>query len=255
MASEYRKSDGIDIRQAVLSLLSAISVIALALLVGSIVASLAAAALVGLGIPLESTTNYLVRTVCNFVGFGLAVAGYLSLADAWSVLRAHAPSLREVGWAVGGVVALLALSTGLGALVTALGISPAQNQVVVMGRRNPVVFLYLIPIALLFVGPFEELVFRGAAQGTLRRTFGPTVAVAVASALFGAVHLVALIGGGSLGELAYVVIAALLGVVLGSIYEYTENLLVPMVIHGVYNAVLFAIQWLAVTGAIGPAFL
>ncbi len=247
MASDYRGVDATDVKRSLLSLLSAVLVILLALFVGSIVAALAASALVSVGIPFESTTNYVVRVISQFVGFGLAVAGYLSLSDAWSVLRARAPSLRDAGWAIAGIVALLVLSQVIGLVLARFGISPAQNQVIAMGRQNPVVFLYMIPITLLFVAPFEERVFRGAAQGFLRRTFGSTVAVAIASALFGTVHLVALIGGG-IGQLAYVAIAALLGVVLGGIYEHTRNLFVPIAIHGVYNAVLFAIQWLKVTG-------
>ena len=247
MASDYRGIEGIDAKRAVLSLLSAVVVIALALFVGSLVGSLVAAALVAVGVPFDSTANYVARSASQFVGFGLAVAGYLSLTDAWSVLRTRAPSLRDVGWTVVGIFGLLVLSQAAGVVLTRFGISPAQNQVITMGRQNPVVFLYMIPVTLLFVAPFEELVFRGAAQGLLRRAFGSTIAVGIASALFGAVHLIALIGG-NIGQLAYVAIAALLGVVLGGIYERTGNLLVPIVVHGVYNATLFAIQWVNATG-------
>jgi membrane protease YdiL (CAAX protease family) len=253
MASDYRESGSIDIQRAVLSLLSAISVIALALLVGSVVSLLASLVIIQGGIaPRNSTTVYVVSAVFQFVGFGLAVAGYLSLADSWSVLRARAPRLRDFGWAVVGIIALLTLSTGVGAVLAEFGISSAQNQVIAMGQRNPVVFLYMIPITLLFVAPFEELVFRGAAQGLLRQAFGSTIAVVIASALFGAVHLVALLGG-SVGQLVYVGIAALLGVILGGIYERTQNLLVPILIHGVYNATLFTIQWVNAAGSAGLA--
>lgn len=251
MALESHESGGSDVRQTVLSVVSAVVVILLALFVGSLIAQLVAGALVAVGVPLKSTPNYVARSVFQFVGFGIAVAAYLSLADAWSILRLHAPVLRDFGWAFVGVIALLVLSTGASLVLSSFDVVPAQNQVIAMGRQNPALFLYMIPVTLFFVGPFEELVFRGAAQGFLRRALGPTLAVAVASALFGAVHLIALIGGGGTGQLAYVGIAALLGVVLGSIYEHTGNLLVPIVVHGVYNATLFAIQWVNATGGAG----
>lgn len=248
MASDHRGSAGFDGQRALLDLLSAIAVIALAFVLGSVAASLAATVLVETGIAgFDTTLNYVARSIAQFVGFGIAVAGYLSLADAWSVLRARSLDLRGVGWIVGGAITLLALSTGIGAILSGFGIAPATNQVVAMGRENPAVFLYMIPVTLLFVAPFEELVFRGAAQGLLRRAFGPAIAVGIASALFGAVHLVALIGG-EVGQLAYVVVTALLGVVLGGLYEHTKNLVVPIVAHGLYNTTLFAIQWVNATG-------
>jgi len=250
MGSDRRGSAGFDGQSALLDLLSAIAVIALAFLLGSIATSLAVSALTALGIAgPDATLTYVVGSIAQFVGFGIAVAAYLSLADAWSVLRARSLDLRSVGWIVGGAITLLLVSTGVGAILSGFGITPATNQVIEMGKQNPALFLYMIPVTLLFVAPFEELVFRGAAQGLLRRAFGPAVAVAIASALFGAVHLIALIGGGA-GQLAYVVVAALLGVVLGGIYERTGNLVVPIVVHGLYNATLFAIQWVDATGSV-----
>ncbi|WP_049902001.1 CPBP family intramembrane glutamic endopeptidase [Halococcus agarilyticus] len=249
MASDHRESAGVDGQSALLDLLSAIAVIALAVLLGSVAASLAATVLVEMGIAgFDTTLNYVARSIAQFVGFGIAVAAYLSLADAWSVLRARSLDLRSAAWIAGGVVTLLVVSTGVRAILSQFGIVPATNQVIAMGRENPALFLYMIPVTLLFVAPFEELVFRGAAQGLLRRAFGPALAIAIASALFGAVHLIALIGGGT-GQLAYVVVAALLGVILGGIYERTKNLVVPIVVHGLYNTTLFAIQWVDATGS------
>jgi membrane protease YdiL (CAAX protease family) len=45
-------------------------------------------------------------------------------------------------------------------------------------------------------------------------------------------------------------ITIVLGIVLGALYERTKNLFVPMLAHGIYNAVLFYIQWLSATGQI-----
>ena len=221
-------------------------------------AFLCAFAVVGLGAPFlasafgwgsESMAYRVATSVLQFVGFGVGVAGYLAITDQWNILRAHVPSLRDVGYIVGGVVSILALAALVGQLLAQFGVDVAQNQVVETGRQNPRYFLYMIPVTLLFVGPFEELVFRGAVQGTLRRAFRPMVAVGIASGLFGLVHLVALTGGGS--QLTYVAVAAVLGLILGYAYEKTANLVVPAVVHGLYNAVLFAVQYVSLTGPFG----
>ena len=218
-------------------------------------AFLCAVAIVGLVAPLlasafgwstDSMLYGVVQSVLQFVGFGIAVAGYLAITDQWGIVRAHVPSLRDVGYIVAGVVAILATAAVVNQLLAQFGVNVAENQVVAMGQRNPVYFLYMIPVTILFVGPFEELVFRGAVQGTLRRAFRPMVAVVIASGLFGLVHFVALTGGGS--RLTYVAVAAALGLILGYAYEKTANLVVPAVIHGLYNAVLFGAQYAAMTG-------
>jgi hypothetical protein len=105
----------------------------------------------------------------------------------------------------------------------------------------------MIPVAILLVGPFEELVFRGGVQGILRRTWGPGVAIVVASVLFGLVHWIALTGAGG-SRVPYVTVAATLGLVLGYLYERSRNLVVPAVVHGLYNTVLFGAQYLSATG-------
>jgi hypothetical protein len=121
--------------------------------------------------------------------------------------------------------------------------------VVVTGQQDPRFFLYMIPVSLLFVGPFEELVFRGVVQGVFRRRYGGAVAIGAAATLFGVAHLVALTGSGS--RVSYLAVAAILGLVLGYVYERTENLAVPAVIHGGYNALLFSVQYVAATGMAG----
>lgn len=188
-------------------------------------------------------------TVLQFVGFAVGVGAYLLLTDNRDLIRLRTPSLREIGWIVVGVVGILLAARVVGVIVSMLGIEVAQNQVVQTGRSNPRFFLYMIPVSLLLVGPFEELVFRGTVQGLLRRAWTPTGAIVVASALFGVVHYVALTGSGS--RLSYVFIAAALGLILGFLYERTDNLLVPATVHGSYNALLFAGQYAVVTGLVG----
>lgn len=177
-----------------------------------------------------------VSTTLQFLGFGVGAFVYLIAVGRWELLRdwIRVPTRRDLLWMGGGVAVLFLTSTALSLVLSALGIDIAQNQAVEAGRETPVFFLYLIPVTILFVAPAEELLFRGIVQGQYRRAFGPRVAIALASLLFGFVHWLALVGTGS-GRLVYVLIAALLGLVLGVAYEHTRSLLVPIVIHAGYN--------------------
>jgi membrane protease YdiL (CAAX protease family) len=194
-----------------------------------------------------SLTLNVVQTVLQFVGFIVAIVGFLAITDTWSLLHTRRPTGRMLLFAGGAVVVLLVAQFGAGYLFQALGISFGENQVITQGREAPVYFLYMIPVSLLLVGPIEELLFRGVAQGVLRRTFGVRAAIVLASSMFGLIHWVAL-SGTPVEKFAYVAIAALLGVVLGVLYERTESILAPALAHGVYNSTLFAIQYAGATG-------
>jgi membrane protease YdiL (CAAX protease family) len=48
----------------------------------------------------------------------------------------------------------------------------------------------------------------------------------------------------------YVGVAFVLALVLGVAYEYSDNLVVPALIHGTYNAIQFANAYLSATGGL-----
>jgi membrane protease YdiL (CAAX protease family) len=219
-----------------------------AFLCAAAIVGLGANALVAAGVVDRGTLEFrVIGSVLQFVGFGVGVGGYLAIARDWDLVQLRTPTLRTAGLIAVGVVALLLAQLAIARLLTVLGVQVAQNQVVVTGQQDPRYFLYMIPVAILLVGPFEELVFRGGVQGILRRTWGPSVAIVVSSVLFGLVHWIALTGGGG-SRVPYVTVAAALGLVLGYLYERSRNLVVPAVVHGLYNTVLFGAQYLSVTG-------
>lgn len=232
----------------VLSVTHALLVIVAAFLGAIVIVGFSESALQGLGVATESLAGQAVLMALQFVGFGLGVAGYFSITDRWDLIDIRTPTLRDLTWVLGGLLAILFAAQALSFLLSLLGVSVAQNQVVVAGKENPRYFLYMVPVTLLFVGPFEELVFRGTVQGLLRETWDPEIAIPVASLLFGFAHWLALTGGGS--RLPYVLVAGVLALILGIAYEYTDNLLVPATIHGGYNAVLFLVQYAIATGAV-----
>ena len=237
--------------ERLLALGRGVLVVVLAFLGAVVAAGIVRSGLLSAGLGADTTAHKVVVSVGQFLGFGLGVAGYLGATDDWTLVtdRVRRPTVRDVGYLVVGMVVLLVAANVIGRLLAEFGIEVAQNSVVLAGRDDPRFFLWMIPVSILLVGPFEELVFRGGLQGSLRRAWGPGPAIVLASAGFGAVHLPALIGGQQ-GAIVYIVVAATLGLVLGAAYERTENLLVPAGAHGLYNATLFAVQYATATGAV-----
>lgn len=84
----------------------------------------------------------------------------------------------------------------------------------------------LIVCLSLGAGIGEELLFRGALQGTLAALAGPWVAVVVASIVFGLLHA---------ASVAYFLAATVIGAVLGAAYYLTGSLLAVVVAHAVYD--------------------
>ncbi|MCU4800415.1 CPBP family intramembrane metalloprotease [Halobacteria archaeon HArc-gm2] len=261
MESTGAAVDRVDERLLVVSLFGAVAVISGAFLLAVIFQSVVALAL-GVQSP-EAIQGqpglYTVLSASTFVGFIVAAVGFLSIREEWDVLHVRRPTLRDVAFVVVGLLALAIAATVTSALVSAIiavldsafGVDAqfATNEVIETGQRNPTTFLYMIPVAILLVGPGEELVFRGVVQGLLRRAVGVVPAILLASLLFGLGHYLAIASGNAW---TYVFVAGAMGIVLGAIYEYTENIAVPVAIHGLWNAAIFANQWANATGASLP---
>lgn len=238
MASDYVRVA--DTRTRIVNLLHSIGVVVAAFLVGFVLAFLVAQALSLVGLGREDTLTLVALFAAQFTGFGLVVLAYVVVRDERDLFGIRVPTLRDLGWVAVGFVALFVAALVISAVIRALGAQTATNQVVTEGQQNPQLFLYLIPIAVLFVGPGEELVFRGVVQGLLRRAYGVGPAIVVTSVFFGVAHIFALTGS---GKVTYMAVAGAMGVVLGLVYERTENIVVPSAIHGLWNAFLFGSLW------------
>lgn len=185
--------------------------------------------------------------VLQFLGFFLVGLWYLQrFTGEEPLFRIRVPSRRELGWVVGGFVGLYVTLVVLSILITVLGLDVAANDAITQGQEQPRYLLYLIPIAFLFNAPAEELLFRGIVQGLFRRAYGVIPGVLLASVMFGAVHYVAVGGSGS--KVISVAVVLALGLILGILYEKTENLIVPILVHAAFNAVQFYMAYLGATG-------
>lgn len=192
-----------------------------------------------------------------YVGFYAVGIGYLrwqgehsSLVS--SLFNLRFPTLRDVGWVVLGLIGLIFSLVVVAGILSQFGLEQAENVSLVSGRENPELLLYLIPIALFLNGPAEEFIFRGLLQGLFREAYGLVPGIALSAGLFGVVHILALSGAGS-SIVVTLATLTVLGALLGAVYEKTQNLLVPALIHGLFNAIQFLLFYLQTTGAVQAA--
>jgi len=209
-----------------------------------LVASLLVASVAISALGAETTAQ---EQVASAVGLGLGAATVVFFYLRWTgrpvaFLDVRRPDRRDVLVAVAGGVALAVVSLGLEALYGALGVGTATHGTVeALDGAGEGTLYVAVATSLLLVGPGEELLYRNVVQKSLYARFSRASAVAVASALFALAHAPAYAGGAATAA----ALAATLGVVLalslvlGSAYALTDNVLVPAVLHGCYNAATF----------------
>ena len=216
-------------------------------LVGGLGVSLLGA--VGGGVSL-AVNIVLTLIVGQYVAFGGLAVGYLAWrgfdrAGIVSYLGVRRPSLKELGLVVGGWVVIVVTLFVVSAIVQLLGTETASNQSAEVAMQNPAIIPLFIVAMFLVVGPSEEILYRGVVQGRLRESLPAAPAIAIASGIFALIHVMALTGGLS-GRLTTVGILFFPSLVFGAVYEYTDNLVVPALLHGLHNAVLFTILYISI---------
>lgn len=196
--------------------------------------------------PSTGTRVVLSAVLLQGLAFGGTAAVYLRLRGlGLAYLSPAVPDLRGVLWAVSGYILALLGAIAVGILAMLAGLEPAQNRISEIGQGNPEIFLLLVPVSFLLIGPGEELLFRGMVQGTLREVFGPVLAIGLASGVFAAAHVTSLSGALS-GRAVTIGLLVVPAIVLGVVYECTGNIVVPAVVHGAYNATLFVLGYIAI---------
>jgi membrane protease YdiL (CAAX protease family) len=207
-----------------------------------------AAQLVALGIGFELTPLSTI-TISLILLQGIAFGG---VALVYSAVRGlgldyfgvRIPSLRDIAAVVLGYFGALGAVIVSAIVISLLSVQPGANQVGEIAAQDPNVLLLLIPASFLLIGPGEELLFRGVVQNRIRESFGPVPGILLASIIFASIHYVALTGGAG-GRFVTIAILLFPSLIFGTAYELTDNLTVPALIHGAYNATLFSLAYLA----------
>lgn len=184
-----------------------------------------------------------------FTGVSLVYLRYrgFSLAD----IGVRKPSLED--WIAAGagfvglIIAWLAASISSFFVATRFDIEQPQQEIFEMGQQDPMVFVLLGVLSLLIVGPAEELLFRGVIQTRLRENFGVVAGLGIATALFALIHIVGFLEASLISGLLGVSVLFVIGAVLAIVYEYTGNLVIVAILHGVFNAIQAALGYVSVT--------
>lgn len=212
----------------------------LALLLSALVGVLFAVPLFVLGFDFESTVVLITLLLGGQMGF--FATGYLYAHRFDLEVRIVRPSRRDLSYAGGGTVVALVFATVMGAVMNLLGMTP-ESVLDGLVTADPLILIWLALLSIVVVAPAEEYLFRGVIQGRLRNTFTPLGSILGASLLFGSMHF-----GNWVGSLGTVVGWALLitgvGIIMGVVYERTNNLIVPIIAHAVYNFFLFTAGYL-----------
>ncbi len=232
------------------------AVLALVLgLVGALFVVAATAAGVEISPPVRISVLLVFGQYLPFMGFPIvyfvAYRGF-SWSDLRSYLGVRVPSLRDLAAVVGGLFAVFVLVLAMSIVVSVLGLTPAQNNASEVAQQSQTLATLFVVASLVVIGPCEETLFRGTVQNRLREAFSAPVAITLTAVLFASIHVTALSGAAG-ARIVTIGVLLVPSFVFGIVYEYTENLVVPTLIHGLWNAFLFSSILLA--GSVGSATL
>lgn len=203
-------------------------------------------------VPSGAFTRFLVLFAFAELGFALAAVVFL-LATGRGVgyVRLRWLDRRAVWLVVAGTVALFAYRFVVVFAARAVGVPVAGSSVTDLADSSPQsTLLAFVPLSVLVIGPAEELLFRGVVQQYLAEGISRAGAIVLASVLFALVHVptVLLADTDPLAVTVSVGVLFGLSLLLGDCYARTENLLVPALVHGFYDALLFATAYVVGTG-------
>lgn len=173
------------------------------------------------------------------------VVGYLWMTRRLNRFPVSVPSTRQFGVVVAGIVGAFVVQLVLDIGRSVLGVGVAPTVLTRLGQQNTSVFLFALAVQLVLVGPAEEFLYRGALQGQLRTVFGPTVSIGLPAVLFGLFHIPNYVfAGASLMSAAMwysLFVIAASGAVFGYLFEWTDNLVVPILSHALLNMVFITL--------------
>ncbi|MCT9094409.1 type II CAAX endopeptidase family protein [Haloarchaeobius sp. HME9146] len=209
--------------------------------IGTLVSSaVGLAALVVL--PGDGVTDLVLLFVAGYFGYLLVVVLILEgFGDGIRGMDVYWLSDSDVTHVIAGVAATGAVEMGVVAMAWYFDLPVAEHTLVSYAALGGAgLLLSVLPLVLLVNGPIEELMFRGVIQRNLDRSFTTAGAVMVGSAVFAIAHLPMYSGTPAAVGMALAQLFAI-SIVWGTVYARTHNLAVPMLCHGVSNALAVAL--------------
>jgi len=222
-----------------------LGLLVIGVLLGLVPAALGAIAIGRMGYALDSGAFVVVSLGASALGFG--ISGVVFIRRWLDGLHVAGPDRRDVEWILGGAVGSVAIALGLQVFYEVIGGPSGSALVSDALASDPTFAATYALVSLLVVAPGEELLFRGAIQERLEKAYSPSVAIVGASLLFAAPHALNIAGVGVTGLFAALTIFVV-SLIWGEAYHRTGNLVVPAMIHGLYNTGLAVVAYLSVVG-------
>lgn len=140
-----------------------------------------------------------------------------------------APSLRQIGIAISGALAMIIVVNGCGALINSLLHSNHQQAAIqlFLAEKDPAVKAAFAVLAIVVAPIAEEFAFRVFIFNAVRRHAAFWIAAAVSGICFGIAHM---------DPYAFVPLV-LGGAILCGVYTYSKNAYMSMITHGLFNSV------------------
>ncbi len=170
--------------------------------------------------------TYILMAIAGIGVLYYSIKPYLPLPQDWFKVKFFD---NWIFWGFGGY--LLAIPAVL--LVSLINQQIWQGQ----GGSNPLLYLALqaqdkVALAILFVTAaiaapvFEEIMFRGFLLPSLTRYLSVSTSIVISGLIFAIAHL----------SLSEVLPLTVLGIILGTVYTRSRNLLAPMLLHSLWNS-------------------
>lgn len=218
-------------------------VIALILQMGAMVAFIAAQGLTTPEQILSLQTNPTFTLIAApTLGLGMALMAVMRVRVLrrlpWSWFNLHKRNLlAAIGWGALAGIIFLFTNAASSALFSQLGSTPDQaEQLTKPFKEASALQLGLLGLFVVFIGPFlEEIFFRGYAQRAFRQKWGVKWGIVLSAALFALPHVFGI----TTGYIGLLVPIFLGGLILGYIYQRTDNLWSAVVAHCINNAIGF----------------
>ncbi|MXR21382.1 CPBP family intramembrane glutamic endopeptidase, partial [Halobacterium bonnevillei] len=224
------------------SLAVAVAVSVGALLFGSLLSGVALGFL-----PSDPLLTVPTNTAVASVGYAIAGVAFVRWYDGG--IDVSRPSKRDAVVAGVGVVAILALHYAMVGVVVFFDLPQTSHGLVETAREHPGILPPLVLLSFLAIGPGEELLARNGVQKYLYGAYSRRGAVVAGCLVFTGAHLLAYAGSGATPGAVLVTLARLfvVSLVLGVTYERTDDLFAPVFVHGAYDAIQFALAYVAFT--------
>jgi membrane protease YdiL (CAAX protease family) len=194
--------------------------------------------LVDAGLP-EPVLDPVIVTISFGLGALTVAAVYLRVFDHdLGFIDASWPSLRELGYTLGGVTGVTVVLSGSSRLLQFVGTPEPEYIIVERTADTPELLLVLLVVSVLVVGPGEELLYRNVVQKSLYDAFSRRSAIMIASVIFTTIHsfVYSIALDTPMAVLGTLVALLVFSLGLGWLYSRTGNVVVPAAVHGLYSA-------------------